>query len=1001
MELAGRFYKSIGSGATLKTSWHDAIDEIKISHKPSEWRSLVNGDGDNNIQIINDRYPWELKIREGAEQVNQWNLPDVSNNPLFKLPKLDDKYYKSLPKRPFHYLKYYAQEDAATFYGRGYEIRDLYETLQQTRNSISLLYGKSGVGKSSLLNAGLIPRIEKQFVIIYVRRDEHLGLLNTLKMVLTGSKEGNLASAWQQRQKQSDKPLLVILDQVEEYQTKPITDEKNELSDFFDQIHPLFKQSNPSNGQLLLAYRKEYHVDIEKQLKERHLAYSPLYLEPLNRNGIIEAVQGMAKHKITQKYYRYSVEGLEDGSENDLASIIADDLLENKNLKTDDLQEDQNSPIAPLLQIHLSNLWKKVKEKDSAHFTVADYQSVGQINLDDFFKEQILSIKLSNATVITSGLALEILQEHTTGFGTAKSCKSADIENNYQHCGDINTLQQQLIDNYLLSKNKKDASILAHDTLGVIVLSNYANSDRPAQRTRRILNNKTTNIDTDETINNVLDEHDLSEVEAGLKSIRKLSTTETQLLTQSRKAREQREKARNRRKRLGISAVATIAGVAVVATVFYFRAEIQKERVVSQVSNANELIGFIQSDLNDKLQEVNRLDIMDDVQREINNYINNSSNIVDGTTTELIIKNKRQEIKNTVMKANNLLKRGKTIEALNVYKNYLIKIEEISDKIPLDSEWKSNIGVLKIKMAHIYKSLRNYNKSYALIMESLKLSNELSKQYPNNTLFKTDTLSAYEALGNLYYDSSDFHNALINYKEAVIISKSLVNNVKNKEYHKRNHIISLNKIAATYSKISALYKQISFINNLSDEEKSKLPSNLFNAFKEKSKGIKTSCGENSCLDMSLEVLLKTLTLVKELSESNPNNNIFYRDLVNTYNEIAIVYSAKNDLKNSSIYYSKFFDGSKEILRRNPDHVNHKLLLYQAYSGLANLNRVNKKFQKARELYEESISLMKELLATNPNRQDWKRNLNSLVLIYNGLDLSEKADLLINKGMNKF
>ena len=49
---------------------------------------------------------------------------------------------------------------------------------------IVLFYGQSGVGKSSLLAAGLLPRLEGSHAVRYARRDQAAGLLGTLAAAL-------------------------------------------------------------------------------------------------------------------------------------------------------------------------------------------------------------------------------------------------------------------------------------------------------------------------------------------------------------------------------------------------------------------------------------------------------------------------------------------------------------------------------------------------------------------------------------------------------------------------------------------------------------------------------------------------------------------------------------------------------------------------------------------------------------------------------------------------
>ena len=59
-------------------------------------------------------------------------------------------------------LKPYQKEDTNFFYGREKEVEGLLQILQKDR--LVTLIGYTGTGKSSLINAGLIPRLENGFL---------------------------------------------------------------------------------------------------------------------------------------------------------------------------------------------------------------------------------------------------------------------------------------------------------------------------------------------------------------------------------------------------------------------------------------------------------------------------------------------------------------------------------------------------------------------------------------------------------------------------------------------------------------------------------------------------------------------------------------------------------------------------------------------------------------------------------------------------------------------
>ncbi len=67
---------------------------------------------------------------------------------------------KDKPTRPYKFLDYYTENDQGLFFGREEEIENICSRILSRRSF--LLYGRSGVGKSSILRAGVIPRLQDQ-----------------------------------------------------------------------------------------------------------------------------------------------------------------------------------------------------------------------------------------------------------------------------------------------------------------------------------------------------------------------------------------------------------------------------------------------------------------------------------------------------------------------------------------------------------------------------------------------------------------------------------------------------------------------------------------------------------------------------------------------------------------------------------------------------------------------------------------------------------------------
>lgn len=577
--LAIRFYNGIANDCSLEQAWKEAVAEIKANKwKPKpDFRDLYC----TGMKMDLDRFPWDIYYKEGAENVKNWNLPDAANDPLSGLPKIPGKY--TFPDEPYLFLRSYERKHSKVFFGRSYYIRNLYNMVKAAKSSdaespgIILLYGQSGVGKSSLLDAGLIPRLESSYNVIYTRRNREKELLGTLNDALQNLPAAIAKSSdvekfkipveipgkckWKWLEEKTGKSLVIILDQVEEMYTHPNKPNENEKPQRTEEISPttithpnkpnenenkpneneerprefeaflsalveIFKDPGARpKGKLILGYRKEYHPEIWEEFKRKELPRSPLFIDRLDQRDISEVVTGLTS--TTALHYHYYLE-IQEG----LAEQISFDL-----------SADTNSPVAPVLQIILTKMWEKTVPDDEGTrtFTKNLYNSLQKkgILMGDFFKQQMEKLQTSHKEEVESGLALDILKFHTTELGTSAVRSIAEIKDTYSHSkGTSQKITDKMRDLFLLTlltdPNKSGTmTSLAHDTLAPIVIKEYNDSDKPGQRAARILATKMKEFKKNPTTT-WLGEAELEIVENGQKGMRALEKDEKFLLALSR-----------------------------------------------------------------------------------------------------------------------------------------------------------------------------------------------------------------------------------------------------------------------------------------------------------------------------------------------------------------------------------------------------------------------------------------------------------------------------------
>jgi WD40 repeat protein len=482
-----------------------------------------------------------------------------------------------LPAQPYSYLNPFTAADAEIFFGRSRDIRQLLEQLTgESAPKLLLLYGQAGVGKSSFLDAGVVPRLGRTHIVRYARCERGSRLQETAVRALqsSGDLPGSLLSDAVRRLETRDRrPVTLILDQVEEIFTHGEADEA-ELADLVTAIAETVAdpEADP-HSRVVLAFRKEWFPEVQKQVEVGGLSYGKVFLERLDHTAVLDIIMGLTRTRRLRQRYGLSVEPR-------LAGIIADDL-----------QEDRDSPIAPTLQILLSKMWEQATALNRAApaFTTDLYQRLKRegVLLGDFLDQQLAHLSESQPLAVSSGFAIDVLAFHTSPLLTAQYRSRGELIRRYHHrAADLGPLVDGMKQRFLLADPAGDRDSgasntrLAHDTLAPLVRQRFDESDRPGQRARRILEAAAADW-RNGGIGATLDTAALEAVECGRSAMRVLEASEERLIEASR-ARRARELRRHRFTTAGLWAAAALIVVALaVAVWFAIRAEQERRLAVA------------------------------------------------------------------------------------------------------------------------------------------------------------------------------------------------------------------------------------------------------------------------------------------------------------------------------------------------------------------------------------------------------------------------------------
>ncbi len=536
--FATQFYQGLAGGTSIRAAYHEATSAVQTA-SGNDFRGLYFGPG-REAQVAQNTFPWNLyppAASDDAADAAAWSLQDAASDPLWNLPQ---PARAPLPASPFRYLERYEAQHAELFFGRSELIRELYDALTSSESDpVILFYGQSGVGKSSVLEAGVGPRLAPAYEIQVVRRKLDQSLQDLLRVAL-GRQDQSLREVWRQKERQSGKPLIIVLDQVEEIYTRPLarkfaTEQNPDATDLTDLIHAarsmfLYDEDDPK-GKLVLSFRKEWLSDIEdafgKDWSPQKISARPLRYAEIAQTIVGPSTQGPSHAVRLRNKYKLVVE-------NEVAGRIADLLL-----------SDPDSPVAPMLQIILNRMWEAVQRQNRPTFTVKIFESLnirGDV-LGDFLSGQLRSIEQDLPGSDKSGLLLDIMDYHTSRAMTASERSEEETHADYgspeypQRQATVDDLIRRCMDAKLLTIVSDDSETpvqrtrLIHDTLAPRVNEQVLASTKPGQNARRLLMLKT----QDELANDLLTIPQLRRLQKGRHGTRNYSPEVESLIRRSQR----------------------------------------------------------------------------------------------------------------------------------------------------------------------------------------------------------------------------------------------------------------------------------------------------------------------------------------------------------------------------------------------------------------------------------------------------------------------------------
>jgi len=246
-------------------------DKLDTCFKFFELRRILRPLENERYELAHD----SIAAKIGAASVETYKLPTL-------IPGFSGETSGLLGFSP------YTEQHARVFYGRGHEVETIFNlVMNDTRSRATLIYGKLGTGKTSLIRAGVVPRIAQYRKVRYLSMDARIIDEEILPFIENGRMDRE-SQLW--KDDTSDPARVVIWDQIEEWFAR-ITSRETILS-LFQWIAEGYRRHGDT--EFIWCIREEYFAqltDLESYLpgfmdkKKRVEAFLPI-----QARGIVEDI---------------------------------------------------------------------------------------------------------------------------------------------------------------------------------------------------------------------------------------------------------------------------------------------------------------------------------------------------------------------------------------------------------------------------------------------------------------------------------------------------------------------------------------------------------------------------------------------------------------------------------------------------------------------------------------------------------------------------------------
>jgi tetratricopeptide (TPR) repeat protein len=399
-------------------------------------------------------------------------------------------------------------------------------------------------------------------------------------------------------------------------------------------------------------------------------------------------------------------------------------------------------------------------------------------------------------------------------------------------------------------------------------------------------------------------------------------------------------------------------------------AQAAMERAVAAKKSADELISYMQYDLRDTLEKLGQLKMMEGINTHIREY-HERHPMEKGDNDAL-----RERSVSLDQQGDISLDQGQLVEALKAYRDSLAIREQLAKQSPENTTWQRDLSVSFNKVGDVFQAQGQLADALNAYRNSLAIMQRLVTVNPNNADWQRDLSVSFNRVGDVLNAQGQLADALKAYRDSLAIMEQLEKQDPNNADWQRDLSVSFNRVGDVLNAqgqlaeaLKAYRDSLAIMQRLAkqDPENVSWQRDLSVSFN----NIGDVLRVQGQLAEALKANRESLAIMERLTRQDPDNATWQRDLSVSFNRVSNVLSAQGQLADALKACRDSLAIMERLTKQDPDNATWQRHLFYSLVGVARTLEKQKKLAEALPYFDRAAGIAEQIAKLDPSNATWQ------------------------------